>query len=145
MEQHFATGFWRAALSAAPRRSNLAIALVDPRKKRDFHRSRTLLAFRFQSRAQSLRSAWGLCSTTQSRDVGNDTADQVSGHCHPGHLEGGVASMPATPNESKSPAACRTPVCRCPRPMTQLCRCRPRVPPGLHNRRSVRCWSALAP
>jgi len=40
-----------------------------------------------------LRSAWGRCSTTHIRDVGKDTAEQVSGHGHLGHLEDGVAGM----------------------------------------------------
>ena len=38
-------------------------------------------------------SAWGRCSTTQIGDVGQDTAEQVAGHGHLGHLEDGVAGM----------------------------------------------------
>ena len=38
-------------------------------------------------------SAWGGRSTSQISDVGEDTAEQVSGHGHLGHLEDGVAGM----------------------------------------------------
>ena len=37
-----------------------------------------------------MRSAWGGLSPSQVGNVGEDAAEQVSGHRHLGHLEGGV-------------------------------------------------------
>src|SRR5690606_34212436 len=87
------------------------IGLLDPRKMHDFYGSRAQLGRRCRSRAQNLRSAWHRLSTSEIGDVGKYTAEQVSGHRHLGHLEGGVTGMadqlrsdlhhPVTENSSK--------------------------------------------